>query len=955
MLFNEIKEEESLKIIDLKTNHITNPIGFHLDNNLTFSYKVTDTSSKQQVAAQIQVALSPTFEEIIYDTKREENLNSLSHRCKLSLSPRTRYFWRVKVWGDYGDVATSDVSYFETAKIDEKWIGKWITPNLAPDIHPVFEKKVQISKEVENARVYICGLGLYEMYINEKKVGNEYLTPFNNDYDNWLQYQTYDITDNFINGENKVNILLGNGWYKGRFGFEGGHVNIYGDKFAILAEIHLSYKDGTKEIIATDTSWKVWKSKVIESEIYDGEVYDDTFIDSVEYGVSEIYLGYERLTARLSLPVVIKEKIKPLQLIKTPAGESVIDMGQNMVGWIQFKNRLSKGKKVTLQFGEILQDGNFYRDNLREAKAEFTYISDGQEKTVRPHFTFYGFRYVKVCGWQSELDLHDFTGCVIYSDLEQTGFIKTSNSLVNKLFYNVMWSQKGNFLDIPTDCPQRDERMGWTGDAQVFSGTAAFNMDVYSFFTKYGYDLWLEQKERDGAVPMTVPDIPSPFNPESSSSAWGDAATIIPWNLYLFYGDDSILKQQFESMKAWVDYIKKLDDTSDGHRLWKNGFHFGDWLALDGENPKLPMGKTDNFFIASAFYYYSADIVSKAAGVLGKQEIEREYHQLAQEIRQAIQNEYISPNGRMTIDTQTAYVLALFMNLVPNEQKQRVADDLANRIIKDNKHLKTGFVGTPYLCQVLSEYGHNDLAYTLLLNDDYPSWLYAVKLGATTVWERWNSVLPDGKMNPEGMNSLNHYAYGSIVEWMYRYMVGIQPDETVPGFKHAIIAPKPHWRMKWAKGKLNTASGAYFVSWHIQEDGLLDVKVEIPFNSTATLILPDANSRLISVEGDLVNMEQNGSEVVVSLNSGSWSFTYLPDTSYIKVFNRKSKLKELLSIPPIKNYVLNEIHEIKVIPPYLMNEYELKTLEEILTKEEESEVTKVRLEKIEMKFSQILS
>ncbi|MFD2215711.1 alpha-L-rhamnosidase [Metabacillus endolithicus] len=941
-----------MNIIELKVNHINNPIGFHLDHNLTFSYKVVNTSAKKQVAAQIQVAKSSSFENVIYDTEKDESISSLSHHCKLNLSSRTRYYWRVKVWGENGNCATSETAWFETAKIDEKWSGKWITPNFSPDIHPELVKNIHMTKKVQSARVYICGLGLYEMYINDTKVGNEYLAPFNNDYDNWIQYQTYDITDSFVKGENEIKVLLGNGWYKGRFGFEGGHVNIYGDRFALLAELHLSYEDGTAEVITTDTTWNAYKSKVLESEIYDGEVYDDTFTIAEKFEVSEIELGYDRLTARLSLPVTIKETLTPVDLLATPAGETVIDMGQNMVGWLEFENNLPKGAKVTLQYGEILQDGNFYRENLRDAKAEFTYISNGKEEFVRPHFTFYGFRYVKVIGWVGELNSKDFTGCVIYSDIDQTGFVETSNSVVNKLFENVMWSQKGNFLDIPTDCPQRDERMGWTGDAQVFSGTAAYNMDVYSFFSKYGYDLWLEQKVRNGAVPMTVPEIPSPFKPESSSSAWGDAATIIPWNMYLFYGDKSILEQQFESMKAWVDYIKRFDEESGGYRLWRNGFHFGDWLALDGEDPNMPTGGTDKYFIASSYYYYSANIVSKAAGVLGKLDIEHEYRTLAQNIRNEIQNEYISPYGKMTIDTQTAYVLTLFMDLVAEEHQQRVAEDLANRILKDNKHLKTGFVGTPYICQVLSEYGYNDLAYTLLLNEDYPSWLYAVKLGATTVWERWNSVLPDGKMNPQGMNSLNHYAYGAIVEWMYKYMLGIKPVETKPGFKHAIIAPKPHWRMKWAKGNLNTASGNYFVSWHIQEDGQLNFTVEIPFNTSATLFLPDARKEdVVIVFGEQVEMSQKENDVIICLECGNWQFTYNPSQSYVKTFSRKTKLKELMDIPPIKE-VLNEIPEIKSIPPYLLSIYEPKTLEEILSTENSIEGNE-KLDKIEKQFKEI--
>ena len=518
-----------MNIIKMKTNHIVNPLGFKMDK-AKVSFVVTNTNATKQEAALIEVALDEKFENIIYYSGKISEIDSLGFELPINLEPCTRYYWKVTVWGDNGEVVTSKVAWFETAKMNEGWHGKWITPDMDKEIHPVLSKKFNLEKEVKSARAYICGLGLYELEINEIKAGDEYLAPNFNAYDKWLQYQTYDVTESLNIGENNIDVILGNGLYKGNFGFEGGIDNIYGDKFALICDIVVNFADGSKTIISSDTSWNAKESKVKYSTIYNGEVYDATFVAEKMNEVKNIDIDMNKLTERLSLPVVVKEEIKPVEIIKTPAGEIVLDMGQNMTGWIKFKINAPEGTKVLLQYGELLQDGNFYRDNLREAKAEFTYISDGNEKEVRPHFTYYGFRYVKLTEWYGNVNLEDFTGCVVYSDMETTGHIETSNPLVNRLFLNAMWGQKGNFLDVPTDCPQRDERMGWTGDAQVFSGTASFNMDTYAFFSKYGYDLAKEQEKTNGMVPMVVPD---PKMSQGCSSAWGDAATVIPWTVYL--------------------------------------------------------------------------------------------------------------------------------------------------------------------------------------------------------------------------------------------------------------------------------------------------------------------------------------------------------------------------------------------------------------------------------------
>ncbi|WP_160720498.1 family 78 glycoside hydrolase catalytic domain [Bacillus sp. USDA818B3_A] len=919
-----------MKIKNLKTNRITNPLGFDLGRP-RLSFVTYETTAKKQTAAQIQVALDQEFTNLVFDSGKSTEIDSLAYELPFQLESYTRYYWRVTVWADNGDVATSDIAWFETAKLAESWDAKWITPDFDKDIHPVISREFDVSKDIVSARAYVCGLGLYEIEINGEKAGDEYLSPNFNAYDKWVQYQTYDITNLVRPGQNSVEVSLGNGLYKGRFGFEGGESEIYGNQFALLCEIIVTHQDGTKTVIHTDDSWKARKSSILFSGIYDGEIFDANANDATSYNVKEIDLGYDRLKARLSLPVVVKEELKPIEVIKTPAGETVLDMGQNMVGWIQFKTSAPKGTEIVLQYAELLQEGNFYQDNLRTAKAEFRFISNGEESTVRPHFTFYGFRYVKVSGWNVELDKDDFTGCVLYSDMDITGSIETSNPLVNRLFLNALWGQKGNFLDVPTDCPQRDERMGWTGDAQVFSGTAAFNMDTYAFFTKYGYDLAQEQSSQDGMVPMVVP---MATVKGGGSSAWGEAATVIPWNVYLHYGDKAILEQQFESMKGWVDFIKRADDASGAKRLWTTGFHFGDWLALDGEDPKSPMGGTETAFISSAYYCYSSMLVAKAAKVLGKEEIASEYEQLSNEVRVAIQGEYFTSTGRLALNNQTAFIVSLFMDLVPEEHKDRIANDLRQRLKKDKNHLKTGFVGTPYLCRVLSENGNNDLAYTLLLNKDYPSWLYAVTMGATTIWERWNSVLPDGKISGTDMNSLNHYAYGSIVEWMYRNVAGINPVEDQPGFRHVRLAPQPDYRLKYAKASLDSAAGSYESQWELNESGKLAFKFVIPFNATATVELPDADLDKVLLNGKSlrdveVTARQSGERVQVELHSGTWEFDYMPEAEYIKYYSTHLPFGELMGSDEVKAVLAETAPQAAALPEEMIANLGHQSLREL--------------------------
>jgi alpha-L-rhamnosidase len=571
-------------------------------------------------------------------------------------------------------------------------------------------------------------------------------------------------------------------------------------------------------------------------------------------------------------------RLKPVELIKTPAGETVLDMGQNMVGWLEFTNYAPKGAELYLQFGEVLQQGNFYRDNLRTALSEYRYRSDGTQKRIRQVFTFHGFRYVKLTKWEGPVNLEDFTGLVLYSQMRPTGSITTGNEKVNKLFENTIWGQRGNYLDVPTDCPQRDERMGWTGDAEMFFGTASFNFDVNAFFHKYCYDLYQEQRVQDGNVPVVIPK--HDFF-QLGSCAWGDAATIIPWNMYVMYGDKAILEQQFESMKAWVDYIYRRDRETGGLRLWRGDYHCGDWLSLDVEDSiGNRFGGTEHTYLASCYYRYSALLTAKAARVLGKTEEAEYYQKLSDEVRSAIIKEYVTPGGRLAINTQTAYVVALFMEIVPDEWREKTAYALRMKLKESNYHLRTGFIGTPFLCRVLSENGSNDIAYRLLLQEDFPSWLYEVNMGATTVWERWNSIYPDGSISDTGMNSLNHYAYGSIVEWLYRNAAGINPVESSPGFRRFRLIPRSDKLLQKVAAEFRSPAGLIRSSWEYTETGELEVRCTVPFGAVAELVLPDSDDT-----------------VVKELQAGEYSYRYVPASVKKPQINADTPISEIYRFP----------------------------------------------------------
>lgn len=830
-----------MNIIHCQVNHLTNPLGFQM-NQPVFSWQVTGAAAQQRWA-RLAVSDRPDLAEPLWDTG-EAALDSLAVPVPLALRPRTRYYWTVEVCADNGETAKSDVQWFETAKEDEPWEAQWITCENQSR-HPVFYRDIAVTKPLAAARLYLCGLGLYEAEINGVRVGEEYLTPYCNNYRRWLQYQTYDVTEALRRG-GRLAVTVGRGWFAGRMGYfsKPGDKGHYGDRPLLIAELRLRYADGSEEIVGSDGTWRVIRSTVIDSSIYDGETRDDTLPETAPEAVTPAE-GTAPLTARYSLPVRIQRQVKPAALLHTPAGELVLDLGQNLVGTFALRVRAPRGTEVLVQVGEVLQNGCFYNDNLRTARAEYRYISDGTPRTVQPRFTFYGYRYVKIEGLP-DLKPDDFTALVLHSELPRRGRVVTGHAKVNRLIENVEWGLRGNFLDVPTDCPQRDERMGWTGDAQVFAATACSLRQCYPFYRKYLHDMATEQQDLNGMVPDVVPSLDKDY--QGTSSVWGDAAVIIPWTLYQMYGDKSILAEQFASMRAWVDYIASLDGDDHG---WSRHFHYGDWLALDHPDPRPDqcLGGTDTAYIAQVYYRDSAKIVADTAALLGDPAATH-YGALADRLTAYLQAEFFAPGGRCCADTQTGLALALRSGLSPKPAV--CAARLAQKLRETEGKLQTGFVGTPFLCAVLSDWGMTQQAYDLLLREAYPGWLYEVNLGATTIWERWNSLNPDGTVSSTGMNSFNHYAYGSILQWLCGYAAGLKP--ALPGFRRAEIAPRPDRRLGSLDYTYESAAGRYRVAWEVRGD-TVHLEVEVPFGCTARLRLPWPDSAELELEPGVYTYE----------------------------------------------------------------------------------------------------
>jgi alpha-L-rhamnosidase len=844
---------QKLGVVDLKVEHLSDPLAIETTTP-RLSWKITSTEKDtRQSEYEVRVGTSKTSlnkdKDLVWKHHAVTDQSVLIDYAGSPLQSKKKYFWQVRVKDNHGNTsAWSTIRFFQTGITNTDWHAQWITVSGKDTSarSPLFRKEFMLKKKIKSAMAYITAKGLYEAKLNGIRIGDTYFAPGWTSYKNQLQYQVYDVTAFLRVGSNVLGASLGNGWYKGRIGFGSQH-NFYGDTRGLLLQLEVEYTDGTKETINTDERWKYTYGPIMSSDIYDGEHYDarmeiagwDTtgFKEDANWtSVSLMSKGPEKLIAMSGPPVRKHEQFKPLRIFKTPNGETVVDFGQNLVGWVILKAQGPAGTKITLSHAEVLtKEGNFYTTNLRSAKAQDSYIlKGGAEQIFEPHFTFQGFRYVKVEGYPGELNSDDLTAVALYSDMATTGKFTTSNPLINQLQHNIQWGQKGNFLDVPTDCPQRDERLGWTGDAQAFANTAAYNMDVAGFFTKWLKDVKADQQP-SGLIPHVVPNVLG-VN-DGASAGWADVATIIPWDMYLAYGDRSILETQYTSMQKWVGYISSVAKNN----LWNSGFHFGDWLFYrpnDDNDGRAAV--TDKYLIAQTFYAHSTQLLINAAEVLGKKEDVTKYTALLSDIKAAFVKEYMTPTGRLVSNTQTAYVLALQFDMLPEELRSACADRLVANIRDYGNHLTTGFLGTPYICHVLTRFGHNDVAYDLLMQESYPSWLYPVKMGATTIWERWDGIKPDGSFQTPDMNSYNHYAYGAIGDWMYRTITGINSVAEAPGYKSIIIAPKPGGKLTHASAELETVYGTVKSAWVI-ENHLLKLDVTVPANTRAKIVLADSS------------------------------------------------------------------------------------------------------------------
>ena len=890
----------SSTVFDLRCNYKINPLGLgDLQPRLSWKLKADDPDDRSvfQLAYQIQVSESRD------KLQEEQSLVWDSGKVRLDqsiqvvydgevLQAKTKYFWRVKVWDNKSQEAIwSEVNSWEMGLIySQNWLADWISPKLeekekAYNPCPLLRRTFSSKSDLAKARLYISSKGLYEAYINGNKVGDEYFTPGRTAYNKRLQYQVFDVTDMIGEGDQVAGIRLADGWFRGQFDSYDRWNENYGQKLALLFQLELTYEDGTTELVLSDDQWHCSTGAIRMSGLYDGELFDESQekkgwkkskYDDSNWKKVEVDKGANAkdiLVASEGLPVKKMELISAKKLIRTPQGDTVIDMGQNMVGWMELTIQTKPGDVLTLLHAEVLdKDGNFYEDNLRTADQKVTYkISTDGLKTLHPNHTFHGFRYVKLSGFNGPINLNNFKGTVLYSEMPRTGYFSCSNEKINQLQSNIIWGQKGNFLDVPMDCPQRDERLGWTGDAQVFCATACFNFEAINFYTKWLQDLKLEQLE-NGSIPWVVPDVLH----RNGSAGWGDAATIIPWTLYMLYGDKDLLTRQYDSMKAWLSYLQELagDDLIVG-----KGFHFGDWNSYrhptDWNNKP---GYTDKDLIATAFFAYSTSICEKTAKVLGKEKDALQFTLLLKQIKTAFQKEFITGSGRLSSHTQTAYVLALRFGLIPEEKKDAAVEYLVANIIERKVHLSTGFLGTPHLCHVLSEHGYTDLAYELLLQESFPSWLYPINKGATTIWERWDGIKPDGSFQDVKANSFNHYAYGAIGEWMYGVITGIKADEVIPAYKRFKIEPQLSHSLKEAKASFSSPYGVIRSEWVKQTDQFT-ILIEVPANTSAEIILPfgklerllENGKDLSQVEGILLK-ENVGAGSRLELGSGIYHF-----------------------------------------------------------------------------------
>jgi len=730
-----------------------------------------------------------------------------------------------------------------------------ISPDQDFDGAPLLRREFELDQghgPVSSATLHATAQGVLEAYLNSSPVSDELLTPGWSSYEWRLRYRSWDVTS-LLQPTSILGIALGNGWFRGRLGWQGGR-NLYGSELGVFAQLEIEFSDGHRQVVVTDEEWTAGPSAVLANDLYDGQTIDarrssdgwlSAGLESEDWtGVHVLDFDQGKLTPYVSPPVRRQEEQKPQEIWTSPSGKTLVDFGQNLVGWLRLRVRGPAGTTITLRHAEVLEHDELGVRPLRTAKAVDRFILSGEEDIFEPTFTFHGFRYAEVEGWPGGADALQqapdaLTAVVVSSDLEHSGQFECSDELLNQLHRNVVWGTRGNFLDVPTDCPQRDERLGWTGDIAVFAPTAVYLFDVEDFLRDWLKDLWVEQRSADGRVPFVIPDPMKYMPPQAhrpvpeTAAVWSDAAVWVPWALWQAFGSAQVLADQFESMAA---HVRRMESLLSPTGLWDQGFQFGDWLDPTAPPDKPADAKADKGVVATACLYRSARMVAEVAEILGKERDAAHFADLADRTRAAFVDHYVNPDGTILSDAQTVYALVIVFGLLDEQQTEVAGKRLAELVAEGGYRIQTGFAGTPYVTDALTLTGHLDDAYRLLLQREVPSWLYAVTMGATTIWERWDSMLPDGTINPGQMTSFNHYALGAVADWMHRVIGGIAPLE--PGYSQVLVAPQPGGGITWARSSLETRHGKVAVSWSLDDSGVMTLDLEVPEAVTAQVRLP---------------------------------------------------------------------------------------------------------------------
>jgi alpha-L-rhamnosidase len=877
----------------LRCEYASSPLGIDLSCP-RLSWQLNDKGrGVVQAAYQIRVANEPARlgqpTDLLWDSGKTASPSCIHMPYGgPPLAPRTRYWWTVRSWNIAGQSTPwAEPAWWETGLLGTPWQGRWIgrheegeQVHERPCAYLRREFTLPEGATVTRARTYITARGLYELRINGQRVSEDYFRPGWTEYHKRLQYQTYDITAMLQPGDNVIAAVLGDGWYRGNLMWRL-KPPYYGRFTRLLAQVEIDLADGSTQHVTTDNQWRVSEGPIRRSDFYNGEDYDARllipgwdapgFDDSDWADVVTEPLDDTPITAQIGPCVQRMQELEPKTITEPQPGVYVFDLGQNMVGFARLHVTGPSGHTVQLRFAEMLQqDGTLYTEALRSAKATDTYTLRGNPagETYEPSFTFHGFRYIEITNWpDGRPDLNAVTGVVLHTAAPESGHFATDNDLLNQLQSNIVWGQRGNYLEVPTDCPQRNERLGWTGDAQVFIGTGCFNMDVASFFTKWQLDL-TDAQFADGRFTCVAPNI---LNDESGNAgnagcaAWADAGVICPWTIYLRYGDTRILEQHYDAMARWIDYQQTTSNS-----LIRPDFGYGDWLNIDDPTPRDLIG--------TAYFAYATDLVSKVARVVGNTVEAIAFAQLGKDIRAAYDREFITAAGRVAGHSQTAYLLTIAFDLAPDRKRDAVIARLIDRIEKRNTHLSTGFVGTPLLLPTLTRIGRLDLAYRLLLNETYPSWLYPIHQGATTMWERWNAYTHKDGFGNASMNSFNHYAYGAVGQWMYENIAGLHVDETEPAYQHTIIQPRPGGGINRAEASYDSMYGRIETKWAVR-NGAIEMHVTIPPNTRATVHVPTSRPEDVTESGrpavdaeGVYAAEPGEGELVCRIGSGSYAF-----------------------------------------------------------------------------------